>query len=226
MKEGRDFVIVNRINNHFDDLKDDLLSIDSFDDFVTNKERRRAILFDFLQIGELTNQLSKTFRESFNNKDADRLIAIRNRIVHGYSTIRDDIIFNTLKNQLSTFVDELNSFSRNYYQEQLKKLIGKRVKVFIDRPIGYVHENIIYPINYGYIEELTALDGEFQDVYVVDESKAIKEPVVGYAAAIIHRTDDIEDKLVVLIHDATISDKEIEEKVVFQEKYFEHKIIR
>ena len=225
MKEGRDFAIVHHINNHFNDLKDDLTSIDSFNDFVKNKERRRAILFDFLQIGELTNQLSKSFKEAFNNKDAERLIAIRNRIVHGYSTIRDDIIFNTLKNQLSSFINELNSFSHHYYQEQLKKLVGKKVKVFIDRPIGFVHKNIVYSVNYGYIESLTALDGEFQDAYVIDESNEITEPVYGYVTAIIQRTDDIEDKLVVSISRNDISEKEIEEKLNFIEQFFKHKIL-
>ena len=225
MKESRDFAIVSHINDHFNDLREDLSNVDSFDDFVAKKERRRAILFDFLQIGELTNQLSKSFRESFNNKDAERLIAIRNRIVHGYSTIRDDIIFNTLKNQLASFIDELNSFSHNYYREQLKKLLGEKVKVFIDRPIGFNHENIIYPINYGYIENITALDGKFQDAYVIDELTPITESMTGYVIAIIERTNDIEDKIVVSISGTTISDKEIEEKTYFQEQFFEHKII-
>ena len=104
MKEGRDFAIVNKINNHFNDLNEDLKVINSFEDFVNNKERRRAILFDFLQIGELTNQLSKKFKTEFNNKNAFRLIAIRNRIVHGYSTIRDDIIYNTLNSSFISIV--------------------------------------------------------------------------------------------------------------------------
>lgn len=68
MKEGRDFSIVKKINTHFNDLSEDLKVINSFEDFINSKERRRAILFDFLQIGELTNQLSKKFKTDFNNK--------------------------------------------------------------------------------------------------------------------------------------------------------------
>lgn len=225
MKEGRDFSIVNKINNHFNDLSEDLEVINSFEDFINNKERRRAILFDFLQIGELTNQLSKKFKTEFNNKNAFRLIAIRNRIVHGYSTIRDDIIYNTLKKELSIFIDEMNSFSRTYYSEQLKKLVGKKVKVFIDRPIGYKHGHITYALNYGYIENITALDGEFQDAYIID----VKEPLneyVGIVLGIIKREEDIEDKLIVAKNDIGITDEEIERKVLFVEQYFKHHIER
>lgn len=223
MKEGRDFSIVNKINAHFNDLSEDLKVINSFEDFINNKERRRAVLFDFLQIGELTNQLSKKFKTDFNNKNAFRLIAIRNRIVHGYSTIRDDIIYNTLKNQLSVFIDEVNNFSRRYYSEQLKKLVGKKVKVLIDRPIGYKHEGITYSLNYGYIENITALDGEFQDAYIIDAEEPLNE-YVGVVLGIIKREEDIEDKLIVAKSDIEITDQEIERKVLFVEQYFKHHI--
>ena len=225
MKEGRDFAIVNKINNHFNDLNEDLKVINSFEDFVNNKERRRAILFDFLQIGELTNQLSKKFKTEFNNKNAFRLIAIRNRMVHGYSTIRDDIIYNTLKNQLSDFINELNCFARLYYSEQLKKLVGKKVKVIVDRPIGYIHEGIKYQLNYGYIESITALDGEFQDAYIIDTDEQLNE-YTGIAIGIIRREEDIEDKLIVAKSKIDISNEEIERKVFFIEQYFKHHIER
>ena len=52
-------------------------------------------------------------------------------------------------------------------RENLKNLVGKYVKVYIDRPLGSIHpkhNDIIYPINYGYIKEITAVDNEYQDV--------------------------------------------------------------
>lgn len=44
-------------------------------------------------------------------------------------------------------------------------MIGKIVKVTVDRPLGSYHpkhKDIYYPINYGYIEGIIALDGEEQ----------------------------------------------------------------
>ena len=49
-------------------------------------------------------------------------------------------------------------------------MLGKTVNVIVDRPLGSVHpkhSNIIYPINYGYVEGIIAPDGEEQDVYLI-----------------------------------------------------------
>ena len=108
--------------------------------------------------------------------------------------------------------------------DKLKLMIGNNVHVYIDRPIGYNHNGILYSQNYGYIKELKAADGEYQDAYVIGENNAIKE-FEGKVIAIISRKDDIEDKLVVCDKNKNYSIEEIEELVSFQEKYFKHKII-
>lgn len=116
---------------------------------------------------------------------------------------------------------------RLYLLDNLKSMIGKDVKVYIDRPLGSVHptnKDIVYPVNYGYIKEFVALDGEYQDAYILGVNEAIDE-FNGKVIAIINRTNDIEDKIVVAKKDSNISIKEIEKKVAFQEKYFKHKII-
>ena len=113
-------------------------------------------------------------------------------------------------------------------REKLEKMIGQTVEVFIDRPIGFVHpnhENIVYPMNYGYIKEITAVDGEYQDVYVLGENNAIAH-CNGKVYAVVERENDIEDKLIVTTDDKEYSLEEIKEKINFQEKYFKHKIIK
>lgn len=109
----------------------------------------------------------------------------------------------------------------------LKQLLGKSVTVIIDRPLGTTHPNhndIIYPVNYGYIENIFAGDGEEQDAYIlgVDEKLNIFK---GTVIAIIHRNDDVEDKLVVAPNNMKFTSKEIMEKVNFQEQYFNTEII-
>lgn len=101
-----------------------------------------------------------------------------------------------------------------------------KLTVKIDRPLGTYHpehKDLYYPVNYGYIPELFANDGEEQDVYVL----GVNEPVdtfTGELIAIIHRLDDVEDKWVVAPSGVKFSENEIEEQVNFQEQYFEHKI--
>lgn len=116
-----------------------------------------------------------------------------------------------------------NVAKRLFYTNKLKALIGQKVKVFIDRPIGYNHNGIIYQLNYGYIKEIKALDGEYQDAYIIGINKPI-ETFEGKVIAIINRKNDIEDKLVVCKEDKTFSKEEIKKAVHFQEKYFKSKI--
>ena len=57
-----------------------------------------------------------------------------------------------------------------------KSYIGKTVTVTVDRPIGThhpKHPEIVYPINYGYVEGLLGGDGEEQDVYILGVDKSV-----------------------------------------------------
>ena len=111
----------------------------------------------------------------------------------------------------------------------VKSYLGKTVDIKIDRPIGYVHKKenycLTYPINYGYIPGVIGGDGEELDVYLL----GVNEPVTEYKAqiiGIIHREDDVEDKLVVSVPSIDFSDKEIKELTNFIEQYYEIEIIR
>ena len=100
--------------------------------------------------------------------------------------------------------------------------IGDTVKVKVDRPIGSVHpkhEDIIYPINYGYVEGILAEDGEEQDVYILGEKKKLKE-FEGVLIAVIHRYDDVEEKGVVSKGGHKYTKEEIEELTHFQEQFY------
>jgi len=91
------------------------------------------------------------------------------------------------------------------------------VKVIVDRPLGSTHpkyDDIIYPINYGYIEGIIAGDGEEQDAYILGVDKPVKE-FVGKVIAIIHRKDDVEDKWVVAPEGVMYTKDEIAEQVRF-----------
>lgn len=105
-------------------------------------------------------------------------------------------------------------------------MIGKIVKVTVDRPLGSYHpkhKDIYYPINYGYVEGIMAADGEEQDVYILGVDEPVKE-FTGKVIAIIHRYDDVEEKWVVAPKDMIFTKEQIEENVKFQEQYFKCEI--
>ena len=106
-------------------------------------------------------------------------------------------------------------------------MIGNSIKVLVDRPLGTCHpdhKDIIYSVNYGYVPDVIAQDGEEQDAYILGVEKPIKE-FIGKVIAIIHRIDDIEDKLVVVPEGVSFTKDEIMDKVAFQEQFFKTEII-
>ena len=106
-------------------------------------------------------------------------------------------------------------------------MIGKVVKVIVDRPIGTHHPNhkdLIYSVNYGYVPEIFASDGEEQDAYILGVNEPITE-FVGKVIAIIHRLNDIEDKWVVAPEGRFFTKEEIANSVAFQEKFFDIEIM-
>ncbi len=109
----------------------------------------------------------------------------------------------------------------------MKNMLGKTVKVLVDRPLGSYHPkhtDMYYSVNYGYVEGITAPDGEEQDAYILGVNKPIRE-FTGKVIAIIHRKNDVEDKWVVAPEGRSFSAEEIKEKVHFTEQYFESEII-
>ena len=108
----------------------------------------------------------------------------------------------------------------------VKSYLGKTVNIKIDRPIGSIHPeypSVTYPINYGYIPNVCSGDGEELDVYLL----GIDIPVETYTARIIgivHRHNDVEDKLVAAPEGFNFDQNKITEAVRFQEQYYETEI--
>ena len=168
------------------------------------------------------NLSSKSVYKLFNAKEIIKYYNIYHTfdIVYAAERMMDSIGYDNSSIQEKAY----KVAKRLLYTEKLKALIGQKVKVFIDRPIGYDHDGIIYPLNYGYIKEIKALDCKYQDAYILGIDKPIKT-FEGKVLAIINRKNDIEDKLVVCGQDVNYSKEEIKKAVNFQEKYFKSKIL-
>ena len=108
-----------------------------------------------------------------------------------------------------------------------KNYIGKTVDIKIDRELGSKHprHGFIYPVNYGYVEGTISGDGEELDYYLLGVFEPVKE-YKGKCIAIIHRTNDNDDKLIIGPENKEYSDDAINALTEFQEQYFKHEIIR
>lgn len=109
----------------------------------------------------------------------------------------------------------------------IKEYLNKEVDVIVDRPLATKHpkHGFIYMLNYGYIPNTISGDGEEIDAYLLGEFESVLTSK-GKVIAIIHRTNDDDDKLVVSVNGENYSDDAIRALTEFQEKYFESVIIR
>lgn len=98
----------------------------------------------------------------------------------------------------------------------------------MDRPLGSNHPKygFKYEVNYGFVPNTKAPDGDEIDAYVLGLNVPLKN-FSGKCIAIIHRLNDDDDKLVVVPKNTEgITDEEIIKLTSFQEKYFKSIILR
>ena len=108
-----------------------------------------------------------------------------------------------------------------------KSYLGKIVNVEIDRALGTKHpkHDFIYTVNYGFVPNTVSGDGEELDCYILGVYESL-ETFTGKCIAYIHRTNDDDDKLIIVPENTNFSNEQIRALTDFQERFFESEIIR
>lgn len=108
-----------------------------------------------------------------------------------------------------------------------RTFIGTTVKVTIDRTLGSRHAEagFIYPVNYGFLPGVPSPDGEDLDAYILGVFIPM-ETFTGKCIAVVQRSDDDDDKLVVVPAGRDFSDDQILALTEFQERFFESSVTR
>ena len=68
---------------------------DDYDVFQNDKPYFKSVAMDLLQIGELANHLSKELIKKYNKVAWEKIIGLRNIIVHGYGSLQFKKIWDT-----------------------------------------------------------------------------------------------------------------------------------
>ncbi|MBR1605189.1 MAG: AAA family ATPase [Alphaproteobacteria bacterium] len=138
----------------------------------------------------------------------------------------DENAFNTLAQKFESW-NYMDDYPVVFHNLPTTRYIGNQVLVKIDRPLGSKHPKygFEYPVNYGYVPFTKSGDGEELDAYVLMEDKPLAK-YIGRCIAVVHRTDDDDDKLIVVPEAYDLADDIIEENITFQEKWFKHILIR
>lgn len=118
-------------------------------------------------------------------------------------------------------------FRHTGHVPDVSELIGRAVSGTIDRPMGSRHPRaeFLYPVNYGYVDGVPALDGDEQDAYFLGVDRPV-ERFAGRVIAVYHRFDDIEDKWIVAPEGVDFPDEEILRQIHFQEQFFHGRLCR
>lgn len=77
-----------------------------FAEYVSDIKTKRAIERDLEIIGEAVNRILKKDK-SFKLDNAKRIIGTRNRIIHGYDKISDDLVWSVVINHLPKLKKEV-----------------------------------------------------------------------------------------------------------------------
>jgi uncharacterized protein with HEPN domain len=94
------------IQKHLSDILQAIQDIESyfpngynFYDYQANKMLRRAVERELEIIGEAMNRALKLFPD-LNIPEAKRVIALRNRVIHGYDSVDDILVWAVVVNHL------------------------------------------------------------------------------------------------------------------------------
>jgi len=122
-----------------------------------------------------------------------------------------------------------NQLEKLEFLKKCRDYIGKEVSVIIDRPLGSKpipeHPDFVYELNYGYVPNTISGDGEELDCYILGVNKPIQE-FTGECIAIVHRLNELDDKLVIVSKGEKYSIKEIENLVFFSEQHHKSVVIQ
>ena len=95
--DKKDSVILKKILQEIVYLENMLKAINTFELFDADEKTKRATAMTLINIGELANHLSKSFKESQTDFPIRGAVDLRNVAVHGYHILRFKDIWKTIQ---------------------------------------------------------------------------------------------------------------------------------
>jgi uncharacterized protein with HEPN domain len=79
----------------------------SREDFDNNEQLRLALTHLLQVIGEAARRVSPDFRATYPTIPWKAIVGMRSKVVHDYLNVDEDVVWNTVKNDLASLVVEL-----------------------------------------------------------------------------------------------------------------------
>lgn len=108
---AKDKQVLEKIHEHICSVQKYCENCSTLEDFQLNSMCVEACVFNLMQIGELAKMsLSDELKQELKNVPWKQLYGMRNRIVHGYSGVNMQIVWDTIKEDLPDLDKELNLY--------------------------------------------------------------------------------------------------------------------
>ena len=107
---NKDQIVLRKIQGHIESILRYCEGIQSFQEFQSNSMRVEATVFNLMQIGELAKEsLRDEVKAQLTTIPWPQLYGMRNRIVHGYSGVNMNIVWDTIQMDLPELLSELQA---------------------------------------------------------------------------------------------------------------------
>ena len=108
---------MDEINSFLYDILNSIIEIESyfneetfnFEFYKSDLKTKRAVERDFEIIGEAVNRVLK-IKPDFSLTNSQNIIGLRNRIIHAYDNISDEIIWSTIISDLPLLKQEVSKY--------------------------------------------------------------------------------------------------------------------
>lgn len=90
-------------------LLEDILDIERFlqdvskEEFLANSMVKKAVCMSLLNIGEMSRELPEAITRKNPDIPWSSIVALRNRVAHGYHSLDDEVIWDIAKHDLDEF---------------------------------------------------------------------------------------------------------------------------
>ena len=103
-----------KMMKHSESIINYCMDCHSREDFEANPMRVEATVFNLMQIGELAKEaLDDETKAQIKTIPWQQIYGLRNRIVHGYSGVNMQIVWDTVKNDIPALRGEIAGFLEN-----------------------------------------------------------------------------------------------------------------
>jgi uncharacterized protein with HEPN domain len=101
---------LTKILSHINKIQNYMKEVKSFNEFDRDSLKKDAVVFNLLQIGELSNKkLTDDFKKTHGSIPWIQIYGLSNRIVHDYDNIHSKLVYQTITHDLIELVSEIET---------------------------------------------------------------------------------------------------------------------